>query len=225
MEKVMALYSEPNNKQHSLQQNVRQEHYHIGASQSEACLPKLPVEILEMITTKLDNYGLKSIRATCRHLYIGSTYEFAERHTSSNVGIITANGGTVMRKLTITLRSPNPAKAQTTMTELLALQDPLHADEKQPERTVVSNTVTFNPGAWEFLQQKNYRQNHGHTLAALIFKRIAVLPPQTTNLRRLLAEGADLNGDDLLKAPPPPRDSPQSHSHKIRYLRTGCEPY
>jgi hypothetical protein len=104
-----------------------------------------------------------------------------------------------MRKLTITLRSPNLIKAQTTMTELLALHDPLRADEKQPERTVVSNTVTFNPGAWEFLQQKNYRQNHGHTLAPLIFKRIATLPPQTTNLRRLLVEGADLNGDDLLK--------------------------
>jgi len=199
MEKFMALYSKLNNKQHGLQQHVLQERHHTGASQSEAYLPKLPVEILEMITAKLDNYGLKSIRATCRHLYIGSIYEFTERHTSSNVGIMTTNGGTVMRKLTVTLRSPNPVKAQTTMTEFLALHDPLRADEKQPERTVVSNTVTFNPSAWEYLQQKNYRQNHGHTLAPLIFKRIAILPPQTTNLRRLIIEGANLNGDDLLK--------------------------
>jgi hypothetical protein len=187
------------NKQQSLQQHVLQQHHGTVDSQSEGSILKLPVEILDMIATKLDDYGLKSMRSTCRHLRIGTFYEFAERSTSSHVEIVTTNGKIAMRKLTVTLRSPNLVKAKAAMTQLLALHDPLYANEIHPEKTLVSNTVTSNPNAWTFQQQKNYKQAHEYCLAPLIFARVAYLPPQTTNLRRLVIEGADLDGDGLLE--------------------------
>lgn len=137
--------------------------------QSEGSILKLPVEILEMIAVDLDDYGLKSMRSSCRHLRIGTFYQFAERSTSSHVEIVTTNGRTAMRKLTVTLRSPSLVKARVAMTQLLALHDPLHPDEKHPAKTLVSNIVASNPDARTFQQQKNYRHTHEYCLAPLIF--------------------------------------------------------
>jgi hypothetical protein len=196
---IMASHSKRKFQQHILHQHVLQQHHHVSDSQSGASLPKLPVEILDMIAFELDNQEIRSMRATCRHLYAGLADEFAERHTSSNVEIMTANGRTAMRRLTVTLRSPDLVKAKATMTQVLSLHGPLYADEKHPEKTSVSNIVTSNPSAWSYQQQQNYRQNHGYCLAPQIFKRIADLPPQITNLRQLVIEGAHLNGDDFLE--------------------------
>lgn len=218
------------NKQQSLQQHVLQQHHGTVDSQSEGSILKLPVEILDMIATKLDDYGLKSMRSTCRHLRIGTFYEFAERSTSSHVEIVTTNGKIAMRKLTVTLRSPNLVKAKAAMTQLLALHDPLYANEIHPEKTLVSNTVTSNPNAWTFQQQKNYRQAHEHCLAPLIFARVAYLPPHhqlapPCHRRRRSGRGWLARGTDNAQAPPSPRGSPQSHYHEIHQLCTGLMPF
>ena len=210
----MASDSKHDDQHHDLQQHVFQQHHHAGTSQSEASLPKLPVEVLEMIATKLSDSGLGSMRATCRDLYNGSTYEFAERHTFSKVEILATRGTTGisgMRKLTVTLRSPKLVKAQAGMAEILVLHDPLYTDENHPGKTLVSNTVTSNPDAWTFLQQKKYRQWHGYALAPLIFERIADLPPQTTNLRRLIIDGAHLDGDAMIEIL-------ETHKHSLRVV-------
>lgn len=207
----MAPDSKHNDQQHSLQQNALQQGHATDVTQSEASLLDLPVEILEMIVTELDNNGLKSMRATCRTLCNGSTKEFYRRHTSSEVQILATRDTFNMRKLTVTLRSPSLTKAQATMARLLVLHDPLYAeDANDPEGPIkASHSTTSNPDAFTLLQVKNYRQWHGYGLAPLIFERVADQPPQTTNLRRITIEGAHLDGDALI-------DILETHKHFLR---------
>jgi hypothetical protein len=207
---IMSSDSKHDDRQHNPQRHVL-EHLRPDDSQPEASLFNLPVEILEMIATDLDNDELRSMRATCRALCNGSTNEFDRRHTSSEVQILVTRDTLNMRKLTVLLRSPYLVKAQAAMARLLVLHDPLYVDKRHPGKTLASNTVTSYPDVWTFLQQKNYRQNHGHALAPLIFERVADLPPQTTNLSCLVIEGADLDGDALI-------DMLKTHKHSLRNL-------
>ena len=63
----------------------------------------------------------------------------------------------------------------------------------------VLDVIASTPDAWTSQQQKNYRHTHEYCLAPLIFARVAYLPALPTNLRRLVIEGANLDGDDLLE--------------------------
>lgn len=205
----MTSRSKHNKQQHSLLQHVSQVDHHTDASQSEASLPSLPVEILETIATEVDNDGLKSMRATCRALCNGSTKEFDQRHTSSEIEIVVTRETPNMRKVIVTLRSPDLVKAQPAMAELLVLHDPLYVEDDSKGTIKPSHTITLNPDAFTLQQVKNYRQWHGYVLAPLIFGRIADLPPQATRLRRLVIENALLEGDALIEIL-------ETHKHHLR---------
>lgn len=206
----MLSHLKHNKQQNSLLQHVPQEDPHADASQSGASLPSLPVEILEMIATEVDNDGLKSIRATCRALCNGSTKEFDQRHTYSEVEIIVTHDHPNMRKLIVTLRSPDLVKTQAVMAELLALHDPLYVEDDSKGTIRASHAITSNPDAFTLQQVKNYRQWHGYALAPLIFERIADLPPQATRLRRLVIENALLEGNALIEIL-------ETHKHHLRH--------
>jgi hypothetical protein len=189
---------------------------------SQASLPRMATEILGMIASKLDDHGLASMRVTCRDLLQGSTYEFAQRHTSSRIEILCTRDSDSMRKLTVTLRSSNLIKARATMAEILELHDPKYTEDSVSpwlwvkstvaKKFIPSHTVTSNPDAFTLLQVKNYRQNHGFCLAPLIFGRIAfLLPAQTTNLRRLVIDNARMDGDALI-------DVFETHKHQLRHM-------
>jgi hypothetical protein len=208
----MARKHDDQQQQQSLQQHVPQQPElpdHPSDPQPEASLLNMPVEVLELIATKLDSRGLKSMRATCRTLCNGSIKEFDQRHTSSEVAIIATNETTSMRQLTVTVRSPGLAKTQSTMTQLLALHDRFSVEDYSKGTIKASHTITSNPDAFTLLQVKNYRQWHGYKLTPWIFERVANLPSPATKLRRLVIEKAMLDGEALIKIF-------ETHKHHLR---------
>ena len=75
---------------------------------------------MDNIAKNFNDRGLGAMRATCRDLYDGSTYKPLGRFTSSKVEILCARCSDTMRKLSDTVRLPDPAKVQIDMAQLLA---------------------------------------------------------------------------------------------------------
>jgi len=191
---------------------------------SEASLSELPAEILNIVAINLNNRGLQSMRGTCRKLCAGSAFEFHQRFTSSEVEILSTrypiHSHHDIKRLTVLLASPNLAKAQITMAHVVDLHNAVKANKAGDLENAGLNAsgkdkqlriIATDPSDFTFVQKKVYTQQAGSKLVPLILERIAVLPPLETNLRRLVIEGAEVDGGALIEIF-------EAHKHQLRRL-------
>lgn len=176
---------------------------------SEASLSRLPPAILNIIATKLNKQGLASMRAMCRGLRDGSSFEFYQRYTTSEVELLTH--GNHLRCSTVVVRSQDLPKARAAMAQALVLHKHVVIHENDAGKGKDPRTFMSNPNDFTLLQQTKYKLWDESSLTQPVFERLATLSPQTAVLSKLVILNAYLDGDTVIKVL-------ETHGQTLRFV-------
>jgi hypothetical protein len=97
-------------------------------------LSSLPIELIEMVSTSLDDADILNLRSQSRTLRNGTTFEFCRRFLKTQLEVIGSRAS--FRSLTRILRNPDFSSAKA-FPQALAVYDPVESDMTSGDKSIL----------------------------------------------------------------------------------------